>query len=68
VKALRSALATSAAERGQQVKRECGAATQARTVVVDLEFPRLVPSASLSQGAVFVARVKGHYRVWEVAH
>jgi hypothetical protein len=65
---LRSALGGAAAERGQQVKDECGASTQARTVVVDLQFPKMLPSASLSQGTVFVARVKGRYRVWEVAH
>jgi hypothetical protein len=37
-------------------------------VVVDLEFPRMLPSTSLSQGTVFISRVGRRYRVWEVAH
>jgi hypothetical protein len=44
------------------------AAIQRRTVVVDLEFPRLLPSASLSQGTAFVSRQGRSYRVWKVAH
>jgi hypothetical protein len=37
-------------------------------VAVELEFPRILPSASLSRGTVFVSRVDRRYRVWERAH
>jgi hypothetical protein len=63
-----AALATVDGARGRQVRGECGPRVQRRTVVVMLEFPHLLPSASLSQGTVFVARVGRRYRVWEVAH
>jgi hypothetical protein len=63
-----AALATVAGVRGRQVRRECGRRVQRRTVVVELEFPRMLPSASLSQGTVFVSRVQRRYRVWERAH
>jgi hypothetical protein len=46
------------------VRRECGRRVQRQTAVVEHEFPRMLPSASLSDGAVFGPR----YRVWEVAH
>jgi hypothetical protein len=46
----------------------CGATVARRTVVVQLLFPWLLPSASLSQGVVFVGRFHGGYRVWFVAH
>jgi hypothetical protein len=67
-RATRAALARVAGARGRQVRRQCGRRAHARTVVVDLEFPRMLPSASLSQGTVFVARIEQDYRVWEVAH
>jgi hypothetical protein len=63
-----AALATSAGTRGEQVRRTCGMRTQRRSVVVELLFPRMRPSASLSQGTVFVSLIRGRYRVWEVAH
>jgi hypothetical protein len=65
---LGSVLATGAGIRGQQVRRTCGTRTQWRSIVVDLLFPRMRPSASLSQGTVFISLIRGHYRVWEVAH
>ncbi|HEY5288240.1 MAG TPA: hypothetical protein VIJ50_14175 [Solirubrobacteraceae bacterium] len=46
---------------------ETGRAIQARMVVVELQFPKEWPSASLSEGVVFVSRFKGGYRVWGVA-
>jgi hypothetical protein len=67
-RATRATLARIAGARGRQVQRQCGRRVQRRTVVVDLEFPRMLPSASLSQGTVFVARVGLRYRIWEVAH
>lgn len=54
--------------RGQQVSHQCGQRVAARTVVVQLFFNRLLPSASLSHGVVFVSRLSSGYRVWEVAH
>jgi hypothetical protein len=60
--------ATKAGPRGSEVAYQCGRAIQAKTVVVELRFPRELPSASLSESVVFVSRFKGGYRVWEVAH
>jgi hypothetical protein len=40
----------------------------ARSVEVDLIFPKLQPSASLSQHTVFVARFRGEYWVYGVGH
>ena len=57
-----------AGARGQEVRTQCGAKVARRTVVVQLLFPRMLPSASLSQGVVFVSRFPRGYRVWEVAH
>jgi hypothetical protein len=31
-------------------------------------FPRMLPSASLSESVVFVARFAHGYRVWHIAH
>jgi hypothetical protein len=41
---------------------------QKRTVVVSLEWPKMFPSASLSQHTVFVAKFEGEYRVWWIWH
>jgi hypothetical protein len=60
--------ASKAGRRGAEVAFQCGRAVQARTVVVALQFPRELPSSSLSQGVVFVSRFSRGYRVWEVAH
>ena len=60
--------ATAAGPRGEQVGRECGARARARTVVVELRFPRMAPSASLSEGVVNVSRFPNGYRVWAVVH
>jgi hypothetical protein len=70
----RGAVATGAARsayagvRGAQVVRECGDRIGNRTVVVEMLFPRMLPSASLSESTVFVDREGGRYRVWEIAH
>ncbi len=64
----RSALAPYADVRGSEVRRQCGRRAFRRTVVVELLFPKELPSASLSQGVVFVSRFATGYRVWEVAH
>lgn len=41
-----------------------GKLLQKRSVQVDLIWPKFLPSASLSQKTVFVARFGGEYRVW----
>ena len=60
--------ATVAGPRGVQVGLECGAKARARTVVVELRFPCMLPSASLSEGIVDVARFARGFRVWAVVH
>jgi hypothetical protein len=63
-----SKVASTAGPSGSQVAFQCGKAIQARTVVVELRFPQEFPSASLSEGVLFVSRFKSGYRVWERAH
>jgi hypothetical protein len=63
-----SVLATTGGSRSPQVRRQCGPATTRRTVVVDLFYPWLLPSASLTQGTVFVSYFHNGYHVWEVGH
>jgi hypothetical protein len=46
----------------------CSSRVRNRTVVVDLLFPKMLPSASLSEGVVFVSLFPTGYQVWEVAH
>jgi hypothetical protein len=46
----------------------CSNLIRQRTVVVDLLFPKMLPSASLSEGVVLVSLFNTGYRVWEVAH
>jgi uncharacterized protein (DUF1800 family) len=41
---------------------------QKRTVTVSLQWPKMLPSASLSQHTVFVAKFEGEYRVWWMGH
>lgn len=57
-----------AGPRGAQVSHQCGETIAARTVVVQMLLPRLLPSASLSESVVFVSDFRAGYRVWEVAH
>jgi hypothetical protein len=63
-----SALARYADGRGSEVRHQCGRRAFDRTVVVQLLFPKELPSASLSQGVVFVSRFATGYRVWKMAH
>jgi hypothetical protein len=65
---VRSQRAAWAGARGAEVRAQCGTRAFHRTIVVDLLFPRMLPSASLSQGTVFVSRAPTGYRVWEQAH
>ena len=46
----------------------CSSQVRNRTVVVDLLFPKMLPSASLSEGVVFVSLFRTGYRIWDVAH
>lgn len=52
---------------GAYVAHQCGKAAQKKTVVVQLRFPKMLPSANLSRGAVFVSRFDNGYHVWEVS-
>jgi hypothetical protein len=66
--AVSAARSSAAGARGAEVVRQCGRLVGARSVVVSLLFPRMLPSASLSQGVLFISREHDAYRVWEVAH
>jgi hypothetical protein len=57
-----------AGARGDEVARQCGVRVRDRTVVVQLLFPRMLPSASLSEAVVAVSRLARGYRVWEILH
>jgi hypothetical protein len=46
----------------------CSSQVRTRTIVVDLLFPKMLPSASLSEGVVFVSLFPTGYQVWDVAH
>ena len=48
--------------------RMCGSVVGTRTWVVEMYFPRLEPSASLSQGQAFVSRFRAGWRVWYRYH
>jgi len=68
MKATKTARAPFDSERGPQAKEECGKKAWRRTVVVYLHFPAIEPSASLSQGVLFVSRFDDGYKVWRVVH
>ena len=57
-----------AGARGREVTTLCGKDVAARTVVVQMLFPRMLPSASLSESVVFAGRFAAGYHVWYVAH
>jgi len=46
----------------------CGPVVGGRTWIVELHFPKLEPSASLSQGQAFVSRFRSGWRVWYRYH
>ncbi|HVW18787.1 MAG TPA: hypothetical protein VHB30_11120 [Solirubrobacteraceae bacterium] len=60
--------AHSTSPRALYAKQKCGVALWRRTVVIEMTFPAMLPSASLSQAVVLVARFHGAYRVWAVLH
>ncbi len=47
---------------------QCSNLVRKRTIVVDLLYPKMLPSASLSEGVVFVSLFRAGYQVWDVAH
>lgn len=57
-----------AGARGREVTGMCGKKVAARTVVVQMLFPRMLPSASLSEAVVFTGRFAHGYHVWYMAH
>ena len=46
----------------------CGPEVGSRTWVVEIYFPKLEPSASMSQGQAFVSRFRSGWRVWYRYH
>jgi hypothetical protein len=48
--------------------RMCGPVVGRRTWVVEMRFPNLEPSASLSQAQAFVSRFRSGWRVWYRYH
>ncbi|MGC8635082.1 MAG: WD40/YVTN/BNR-like repeat-containing protein [Candidatus Limnocylindrales bacterium] len=53
---------------GSIVRTLCGPLTQSGTYVVELRFPAMEPSASLSQGQLFVGRLGAGWQVWYQYH
>jgi hypothetical protein len=53
---------------GGNVKHQCGTLVFRRTVVVELLFPQMLPSASLSKGVLFASLFSTGYQVWYVHH
>ena len=69
VEANEGAYAVSASRGGDQMITKglgCSKLLRDRSVTVDLIFPKMLPSASLSQHTVFVARFRGDYWVWGI--
>lgn len=48
--------------------QQCGKRTASKSFLVELFFPQFLPSASLSQGQIFVAKTKGGWTVWYRYH
>ncbi len=48
--------------------QQCGKRTANRSFLVELFFPQFLPSASLSQGQIFVAKTKDGWTVWYRYH
>jgi hypothetical protein len=68
MRATEAILAADDSARGRYAGVHCGHLVQKRSVVLYLQFPALLPSASLSEGVVLVARFSGQYRVWAQLH
>ncbi len=46
----------------------CGEVVGSRTVVVELSFPKMLPSADLSAGQLFLSRFPDGWKVWFQYH
>jgi len=71
VEANEGAYASSASRGGNHMITKglgCSKLLRDRSVTVNLIFPKMLPSASLSQHTVFVARFEGDYWVWGTGH
>ncbi len=69
VEANEGAYAVTASRGGDQMITHgfgCSKLLRDRSVTVNLIFPKMLPSASLSQHAVFVAKFEGNYWVWGI--
>jgi hypothetical protein len=62
-----AAIASRDTQRGQEVRADCGARVQERTVVVYITDRALLPNESASQRVFFVGRTNAGYRVWKRA-
>ncbi len=49
-------------------EQQCGRAVAGKSLLVELFFPEFLPSASLSQGQIFVAKTNEGWRVWYRYH
>jgi len=54
--------------RGTYARVSCGRKVFKRTVVVTVEFPAELPSASLSSSTVLVSPSRGRYKAWAIVH
>ncbi len=68
VRAAGPATATSVAGYGAIAGTLCGQLARSRTYVVELYFPAMEPSASLSQGQLFASRLGVGWQVWYQYH
>lgn len=53
---------------GEMVDNFCGSKVEASTWVLQLHFPALEPSASMSQGQLFVTKTVKGWDVWFRSH
>jgi hypothetical protein len=60
--------ATRSRDRGGYARVKCGMTAWRRSLVVQIEFPAMLPSASMSQGTVLVGNFWGQLRVWARLH
>lgn len=49
-------------------ERQCGKEVAGKSLLVELFFPEFLPSASLSQGQLFVAKTNEGWKVWYRYH
>ncbi|MBH8601429.1 hypothetical protein [Thermoactinomyces sp. CICC 23799] len=49
-------------------EQQCGKEVAGKSLLVELFFPEFLPSASLSQGQVFVAKTNEGWKVWYRYH